>query len=87
RRVRGLDRRWRLGPGRHAGHPRERAARAAQDDRVDDTSEFLIAVAASLGFLIGLGGEAIDYAWVAALLAGGVIAAPDDVRYAIYASA
>ena len=49
------------------------------------TSEFLIAVAASLGFLFGLGGEGIDYAWVAALLAGGVVAAPDDVRYVIYA--
>ena len=41
-----------------------------------DTSEFLIAVAASLGFLVGLGSESIDYAWVAALLIGGVIAAP-----------
>jgi uncharacterized protein len=41
-----------------------------------DTSEFLIAVAASLGFLVGLGSEGIDFAWVAALLIGGVIAAP-----------
>jgi uncharacterized membrane protein YfcA len=41
-----------------------------------DTSEFLVAVAASLGFLFGLGNEGIDYAWVAALLAGGVVAAP-----------
>jgi uncharacterized protein len=41
-----------------------------------DTSEFLIAVAASVGFIIGLGSEMIDYAWVAALLIGGVIAAP-----------
>jgi uncharacterized membrane protein YfcA len=41
-----------------------------------DTSEFLVAVAASLGFLFGLGGQGIDYAWVAALLAGGVVAAP-----------
>jgi uncharacterized protein len=41
-----------------------------------DTSEFLIAVAASLGFLFGLGSESINYGWVAALLAGGVIAAP-----------
>jgi uncharacterized protein len=41
-----------------------------------DTSEFLIAVAASLGFMFGLGGQGIDYAWVAALLAGGVVAAP-----------
>jgi uncharacterized protein len=41
-----------------------------------DTSEFLIAVAASLGFLFGLGSEGIDYAWAAALLAGGIVAAP-----------
>ncbi|GAA2421874.1 sulfite exporter TauE/SafE family protein [Actinomadura vinacea] len=41
-----------------------------------DTSEFLIAVAASLGFLVGIGSEDIDYGWVAALLIGGVIAAP-----------
>jgi uncharacterized membrane protein YfcA len=41
-----------------------------------DTSEFLIAVAASLGFLFGLGSESINYGWAAALLAGGVVAAP-----------
>jgi len=41
-----------------------------------DTSEFLVAVAASLGFVVGIGNENIDYAWVAALLAGGVVAAP-----------
>lgn len=41
-----------------------------------DTSEFLIAVAASLGFLVGLGSQGIDYTWAAALLIGGVIAAP-----------
>jgi uncharacterized membrane protein YfcA len=41
-----------------------------------DTSEFLVAVAASAGFIIGLGSESINYGWVAALLAGGVIAAP-----------
>lgn len=41
-----------------------------------DTSEFLVAVAASLGFLFGLGSESIDFTWVAALLIGGVIAAP-----------
>ncbi len=41
-----------------------------------DTSEFLIAIAASIGFIIGIGSEGIDYAWVAALLAGGMIAAP-----------
>jgi uncharacterized protein len=41
-----------------------------------DTSEFLVAIAASLGFLVGLGSEGIDFSWVAALLIGGVIAAP-----------
>ena len=41
-----------------------------------DTSEFLVAVAASIGFIVGIGSEAIDYAWVAALLAGGMVAAP-----------
>jgi uncharacterized protein len=41
-----------------------------------DTSEFLIAVAASLGFLFGLGSESINFGWVAALLAGGIVAAP-----------
>jgi uncharacterized membrane protein YfcA len=41
-----------------------------------DTSEFLVAVGASLGFLVALGSEGIDFAWVAALLVGGMIAAP-----------
>jgi uncharacterized membrane protein YfcA len=41
-----------------------------------DTSEFLVAIAASLGFLWGIGSENIDYGWVAALLIGGIIAAP-----------
>jgi uncharacterized membrane protein YfcA len=41
-----------------------------------DTSEFLVALAASLGFLLALGSQGIDFAWVAALLAGGLIAAP-----------
>ncbi|MFG3506537.1 sulfite exporter TauE/SafE family protein [Streptomyces sp. NPDC047821] len=41
-----------------------------------DTSEFLVAVAASTGFLVGLGSEGIDYTWAVALLAGGLIAAP-----------
>jgi uncharacterized protein len=41
-----------------------------------DTSEFLVAVAASVGFLVGIGSEDINFGWVAALLAGGVIAAP-----------
>jgi len=41
-----------------------------------DTSEFLVAMAASLGFIIGIGGEAINFTTVAGLLIGGVIAAP-----------
>ncbi len=41
-----------------------------------DTTEFVVAVGASLGFLIGLGSAGIDFAWVGALLVGGVIAAP-----------
>ncbi|HWJ85087.1 MAG TPA: sulfite exporter TauE/SafE family protein [Cellulomonas sp.] len=41
-----------------------------------DTSEFLVSIAASLGFLLALGSAGIDVAWVIALLVGGVIAAP-----------
>ncbi|WP_324012387.1 sulfite exporter TauE/SafE family protein [Microbacterium sp. JZ37] len=41
-----------------------------------DTSEFLVAIAASLGFLLGLGSAGFDFGWVLALLAGGVAAAP-----------
>ena len=41
-----------------------------------DTSEFLVAIAASIGFFVGLSGEGIDYTWVLALLIGGLIAAP-----------
>ncbi|MFC4563889.1 sulfite exporter TauE/SafE family protein [Nocardiopsis mangrovi] len=41
-----------------------------------DTSEFIVALAASLGFLVGLGAAGVNYAWAAALLIGGVIAAP-----------
>lgn len=41
-----------------------------------DASEFLIAISASAGFLVGLGSENINFAWVGVLLAGGVIAAP-----------
>lgn len=41
-----------------------------------DTSEFLVAIAASAGFIVGIGSEGVRYGWVLALLAGGVIAAP-----------
>ncbi|MCU4298257.1 sulfite exporter TauE/SafE family protein [Brevibacterium permense] len=41
-----------------------------------DTSEFVVAVGGSLGFLIALGSQGIEWKIVAALLVGGVIAAP-----------
>lgn len=41
-----------------------------------DTSEFFVALAASLGFLVSLGSQGINFAWVGAILAGGIIAAP-----------
>ncbi|MBQ0849259.1 sulfite exporter TauE/SafE family protein [Streptomyces sp. BH-SS-21] len=41
-----------------------------------DTSEFLVAVAASLGFLFSLGSQGLNWRWVAAFLIGGLIAAP-----------
>ncbi|BCJ68039.1 sulfite exporter TauE/SafE family protein [Polymorphospora rubra] len=40
------------------------------------TSEFLVALAASVGFLVGLGSENVNFAWVGALLLGGTVAAP-----------
>ncbi|WP_433785310.1 sulfite exporter TauE/SafE family protein [Actinomycetospora sp. CA-101289] len=41
-----------------------------------DTSEFVVALAASIGFLLTLSQESIDYTVVLALMVGGVIAAP-----------
>jgi uncharacterized membrane protein YfcA len=41
-----------------------------------DTSEFLVAIAASLGFLFSLGSQGLNWPWVAAFLLGGLIAAP-----------
>ncbi|MGJ6980581.1 sulfite exporter TauE/SafE family protein [Aestuariimicrobium soli] len=41
-----------------------------------DTSEFLVTLFASLGFLIGLGTAGINYGFVLALLLGGLVAAP-----------
>ncbi|MBS2936179.1 sulfite exporter TauE/SafE family protein [Nocardioides sp. J2M5] len=41
-----------------------------------DTSEFVVALGASLGFLLGLGSQGINWGYAGALLAGGVIAAP-----------
>ena len=41
-----------------------------------DTSEFAVSAAASVGFLVGLGAAGINWALAAALLAGGIVAAP-----------
>ncbi|CAM4417407.1 membrane protein [Bacillus manliponensis] len=41
-----------------------------------DTSEFPVALAASIGFLISLGWEQISWFWVLALMLGGIVAAP-----------
>jgi uncharacterized protein len=41
-----------------------------------DTSEFLVALAASIGFLVTLGSQGVAYKYVLALLIGGVAAAP-----------
>ena len=41
-----------------------------------DTSEFLVALAASIGFLLALGSQGVAWNYVAALLIGGVAAAP-----------
>ena len=41
-----------------------------------DTSEFVVAVGGSLGFLVALGSQGILWSYALALLAGGVIAAP-----------
>jgi uncharacterized membrane protein YfcA len=41
-----------------------------------DTSEFLVALAASIGFLVTLGGQGVAVTYVVALLIGGIAAAP-----------
>jgi uncharacterized membrane protein YfcA len=41
-----------------------------------DTSEFLVALAASVGFVFALGSQGISWSIVVALLAGGLVAAP-----------
>ncbi len=41
-----------------------------------DTSEFVVAVGGSLGFILALGSQGIEWSYAIALLAGGVIAAP-----------
>ncbi|MBE3571276.1 MAG: sulfite exporter TauE/SafE family protein [Bacillales bacterium] len=41
-----------------------------------DTTEFAVAVSASLGFIISLGWDTVNWIWVIALMLGGVFAAP-----------
>ncbi|MBB6444251.1 sulfite exporter TauE/SafE family protein [Bacillus benzoevorans] len=41
-----------------------------------DTSEFAIALSASVGFFISLGWSEVNWFWVTALIIGGIIAAP-----------
>lgn len=41
-----------------------------------DTSEFLVALSASIGFLLALGSQGIAWSFLGALLAGGIVAAP-----------
>ncbi|AZB44181.1 sulfite exporter TauE/SafE family protein [Bacillus sp. FJAT-42376] len=41
-----------------------------------DTSEFAIALSASIGFILSLGWEQVNWLWAGALMLGGVIAAP-----------
>ncbi|WP_182524911.1 sulfite exporter TauE/SafE family protein [Nocardioides dongkuii] len=41
-----------------------------------DTSEFVVAVGGSIGFILALGSQGIPWSYAGALLAGGVIAAP-----------
>jgi uncharacterized membrane protein YfcA len=41
-----------------------------------DTSEFVVAVGGSLGFILALGSQGIAWSYALALLAGGVVAAP-----------
>ena len=41
-----------------------------------DTSEFVVAIGGSLGFLFALGSQGINFGYAGALLVGGVVAAP-----------
>ena len=77
RRRHARRRRWRwLGPGRH--HVAALLGRLEPRKVVGsiDTSEFVVAVGGSLGFLLALGSQGINWGLRRALLAGGVVAAP-----------
>ena len=76
RRPDGLHRRRRLGPGRHHLPAVVGPAEPRKVVGSIDTSEFVVAVGGSLGFLLALGSQGIHWGIVAALLVGGVIAAP-----------
>jgi len=41
-----------------------------------DTAEFVVSVGGSLGFLVALGREGVNWSFVAALMVGGALAAP-----------
>ncbi|MGC4376919.1 sulfite exporter TauE/SafE family protein [Fictibacillus sp. Mic-4] len=41
-----------------------------------DTSEFVVSLAATVGFIVSLGWEQVNWFWVLTLMLGGVIAAP-----------
>jgi uncharacterized protein len=41
-----------------------------------DTAEFVVTIGGSLGFLVALGAQGIEWRYVVALMAGGVVAAP-----------
>lgn len=41
-----------------------------------DTTEFAVAVSATVGFIISLGWDAVNWLWVGALMLGGIFAAP-----------
>lgn len=41
-----------------------------------DTSEFVVTTSASVGFLISLGLEGINFYWVLCIMLGGIVAAP-----------
>ena len=45
-----------------------------------DTSEFVVAVGGSLGFIFALGSQGIEWGYAGALLVGGVIAARGSGR-------